>query len=88
MATLRKAVGIFSIAAIVAIGALTLTLGVVSATDIFVGPGENNTEIQQAVAIADPFDTVIVRDGIYNENVDVDVDNLTIQSENGSEKIQ
>jgi parallel beta-helix repeat protein len=80
-----KKVGIRSfIIAIGAIGALVLTTGMVSAADIFVGPGENYTLIQQAVAIADPFDTIIVRDGTYNENIDVTVDNVTIRSENGS----
>jgi len=29
-------------------------------------------------------DIIIVRDGTYNENVDVNVANLTIKSENGS----
>jgi nitrous oxidase accessory protein len=85
MTASRKAILMFSIAAIVAIGALVLNIGMVSAADIFVGPGENYTTIQSAVAIAFPFDTIIVRDGTYTENVDINVDNLTIQSENGSE---
>ena len=43
--------------------------------------------IQQAVDAASPGDTIIVRDGIYTENVDVDggQDHLTIKSENGSD---
>ena len=83
MVTSRKAIRIFSIAAIVAICALTL-LGVVSAADIFVGPGETYTTIQSAVNVSIPFDTIIVRDAIYTENVNVNVNNLTIRSENGS----
>jgi parallel beta-helix repeat protein len=85
MAPSRKAIGIFSIAAICAICALVLTMGVVSATDIPVGPGETYTTIQSAVAIANPFDTIIVHDDTYTENVNVNVDNLTIHSENGFE---
>jgi parallel beta-helix repeat protein len=70
--------------AICAIGALVLTSGVVCAADIFVGPGETYTSIQSAVTAANPFDTITVRDGIYTENIDVTVDNVTIRSENGS----
>ncbi len=84
MTTSRKAIWIFSLAAIVAICGLVLTSGGVSATDIYVGPGENYTTIHSAVAIANPFDTVIVRDGIYNENVNVNVAHITIRSDNGS----
>ncbi|MEA3323834.1 MAG: NosD domain-containing protein, partial [Euryarchaeota archaeon] len=51
---------------------------------IYVGPGETNTTIQGAVNNATSGDTIIVRDGTYNENVDVDVAHLTIRSENGS----
>jgi parallel beta-helix repeat protein len=62
-----------------------LAVGAVSAADIlFVGPGENYTSIQSAVDVSNPFDTIIVRDGTYTENVDVNVDNLTVRSENGS----
>jgi parallel beta-helix repeat protein len=46
--------------------------------------GANFTRIQDAITAARDGDTIIVRDGTYNENVDVNVDNLTIQSENGS----
>jgi parallel beta-helix repeat protein len=40
--------------------------------------------IQEAVDNAASGDTIIVRDGIYQENVDVYINNLTIMSENGS----
>jgi parallel beta-helix repeat protein len=70
--------------AIGAICALMLTSGVVCAADIFVGPSETYTTIQSAENVAVSYDTIIVRDGIYPENVDVDVAHLTIRSENGS----
>jgi len=46
---------------------------------------DNYTTIQQAVNLATPGDTIIVRDGTYPENVDV-YKTVTIQSENGSAK--
>lgn len=59
-----------------------LSVGCVSAaTTHYVNPGES---IQTAVDAASPSDTVIVRDGTYTENVDVNKC-LTIQSENGSD---
>jgi len=48
------------------------------------GSGCDYNSIQSAVAAADPFDTIIVRDGMYTENIDVTVDTVTIRSENGS----
>jgi len=45
---------------------------------------DNFTTIQQAVNAASSGDTIIVRDGTYTENVDVNTANLTIKSENGS----
>jgi len=72
----KKAGGIFGIAAIVAISALVLATGVASAVDRYVGPGETYTTIQSAENVAVSYDTIIVRDGIYSENVDVDVAHL------------
>jgi parallel beta-helix repeat protein len=72
------------IVAIVAICGLVLTIGIVSAADIFVGAGETYKTIQSAVTAANPFDIIIVRDGTYPENVNVNVNHLTIRSENGS----
>lgn len=54
---------------------------VTSATTIYV-PDDHET-IQEAVNAANEGDKVIVRDGTYKENVDVNKP-LTIQSENGS----
>jgi uncharacterized repeat protein (TIGR01451 family) len=60
------------------------TASVVSAGYIYVGPGENYTTIQDAVNAAGSGDTIIVRDGTYTENVDVNVEGLTIKSEHGA----
>lgn len=45
---------------------------------------EEGESIQAAVDAADNRDTIIVSDGTYTENVDVNTPHLTIQSENGS----
>jgi uncharacterized repeat protein (TIGR01451 family) len=65
------------------IAAFVLTLGMASATMIYVPEGGNQT-IQQAVDNASANDIIIVRNGTYSENVLVNVDNLTIRSEYGS----
>jgi parallel beta-helix repeat protein len=56
-------------------------VGTVSATDVYVP--DNYEKIQWAVDNASTGDTIIVRDGTYNENVDVSK-SLTIRSENGA----
>lgn len=53
-----------------------------SAADLYVGNGEDHGTIQDAINVATDGDTIIVRDGIYVENVIVDK-SLTITSENG-----
>jgi PGF-CTERM protein len=55
--------------------------GTAGAATIYV-PDDQGT-IQAAVTAANPYDTIIVRDGIYHENVDVGKQ-LTIRSENGA----
>ena len=80
MATSKKVIKVFSIATICV---LTLASGVASAADINVP--DDYSAIQQAVNAAVPGSTIIVRDGTYTENVNVDADNLTNQSENGSD---
>ena len=62
---------------------LSVFAGVVSATTIYV-PDDYAT-IHAAVNAANAGDTIIVRDGTYTENVDVNK-SLTIKSENGSVK--
>ncbi len=58
---------------------LTTTISETVATEsIYVSPGGS---IQVAVDEASPGDTIIVRPGVYNENIQVNQDNLTIISE-------
>ena len=57
-----------------------VSVGCVSATTHYVDPCQS---IQAAVDRAHPGDIIIVRDGTYTENIDVNK-SLTIQSENGS----
>ena len=59
---------------------LTFIIGSTSAATHHVNPGDS---IQDNVTAASAGDTIIVRDGTYNENVIV-AKRLTIQSENGS----
>ena len=56
---------------------------VASARTIYVP--DDYAKIQWAVDNASDGDMIIVRDGTYTENVDVNVDNLTLKSENGSD---
>jgi parallel beta-helix repeat protein len=59
-----------------------VNVGCVSAaTTRYVNPGDS---LQDVVDVADPGDTIIVRDGTYTENVEVNVANLTLRSEHGS----
>ncbi|MEA3281150.1 MAG: NosD domain-containing protein [Euryarchaeota archaeon] len=58
-----------------------VSVGCASGATHYVDPGES---IQAAVNTADPHDTIIVRDGTYTENINVNK-SLTIQSENGSD---
>jgi len=48
-------------------------------------PAADFTKIQDAVNAATSGDTIIVYPGTYTENVDVNKDHLTIQSENGAD---
>ena len=71
-----------------------LVFGILFATLAFVSIGcasgktiyvpDNYAKIQWAVDNASDGDTIIVRDGIYVENIDVKKEHLTIRSENGS----
>mgnify|MGYP000220986823 CR=1 FL=1 len=56
---------------------------VASARTIYVP--DDYAKIQWAVDNASDGDMIIVRDGTYTENVDVNVDDLTLKSENGSD---
>jgi parallel beta-helix repeat protein len=68
---------------IVLVVLVMFTAGVASAATLYVGTGEDYTTIQAAVNAASASDTIIVRDGSYSENVNVNK-TLTIESENGS----
>jgi len=50
---------------------------------IFVSEGNS---IQSAVDAANPGDIIIVDDGIYKENININKNNLILKSKNGSEK--
>jgi len=56
----------------------------VSASTLYVP--DDYTTIQAAVDAAGPGDVIVVRDGTYKENVDVNKPHLTIKSENGADK--
>ena len=56
--------------------------GVASATTYYVP--DDHEKIQWAVDNASDGDTIIVRDGVYVENIDVKKEHLTIRSENVS----
>lgn len=55
----------------------------VNAATIYVGDGETYITIQAGVDAASDGDTIIVKDGTYTENVDVNKQ-LTIRSQNGA----
>ena len=73
------------VTAILVVSVLAMFTSVASAADRHVGPGQTYSTIQSAVDAANEGDTIIVHDGTYNENVDVDVAHLTIQSHNGAD---
>ena len=60
-----------------------VTMPVATASPDVIYVPDNYPTIQQAIDNANPSDTIIVRDGTYNENVNV-YKSLTIRSENGS----
>lgn len=67
------------------LGWLPALVGQVEASPATIYVPDNYPTIQAAVDAASPGDTIIVRDGTYTENVDVNK-SLTICSENGAEK--
>jgi len=79
----RKWIPVVPAAALLLLTLAILAPAVSAAAEIWVPEGGNQT-IQQAVNNATPGDTIIVADGTYTENVDVNVDHLTIRSQNGS----
>jgi parallel beta-helix repeat protein len=68
-----------------AMNSVSEKVSVTTTTFITVGPsGCDYTKIQEAIDFANLGDTIIVTDGTYIENINVDK-RLTIKSENGSE---
>ena len=67
------------------LGGLSVLVGKVEASPAIIYVPDDYSTIQAAVNAASPGDTVIVRDGTYIENVDVNKDHLTIRSEHGAE---
>jgi parallel beta-helix repeat protein len=63
---------------------LSVFVSSVSASTLYVP--DDYTTIQAAVDAAGPGDVIVVRDGTYKENVDVNKPHLTIKSENGDDK--
>ncbi len=76
-----KKVGLLALIASLTLAFFIASVAVASAETIYVDGG--NQTIGQAVDNATAGDTIIVRDGVYNENVDVNKA-LTIRSENGA----
>jgi parallel beta-helix repeat protein len=77
----NKAYSILLFAGILAI----LAMGVANAEPETIYVPDNFPTIQAAVDAANPGDTLVVRDGTYTENVNVNKDHLTIRSENGAD---
>lgn len=76
-----KRFGLLALIASLTLAFFIASVAVASAETIYVDGG--NQTIGQAVDNATAGDTIIVRDGVYNENVDVNKA-LTIRSENGT----
>ncbi|RLF51130.1 MAG: hypothetical protein DRN19_03325 [Thermoplasmata archaeon] len=75
---------ILTIFGIVVIATLLSITGNAHAKVLYVGPWEEYTSIQDAIDNATDGDTIIVRDGVYYENIKV-TKRLMIKSENGSD---
>jgi len=63
--------------------------GIANVQPVSASPGiiyvpDDYTKIQWAVDNATSGDTIVVRDGTYTENIDVNKEHLTIKSENGA----
>ena len=73
---------LLSCAAFLFLCMLACVVGVASAKTIYVP--DDYLKIQWAVDNASDGDTIVVRDGVYYENIDINKPHLTIKSENGS----
>jgi len=70
----------------IALGTFSWAIPQVEASPATIYVPDDYATIQAAVDAASPGDTIIVRDGTYIENVVVNKERLTIQSQNGAEK--
>ena len=75
---------VVAVAVVLSVGMVAMPQEVAEANPGTIYVPDNFTTMQQAVNNATSGDTIIVRDGTYHENVDVNVAHLTIQSENGT----
>ena len=74
------------VTAILVVSVLVMfTAGASAATHTVCAEGCDYTSITAAEAASSSYDTIIVHDGTYTENVDVDVAHLTIRSQNGAD---
>ena len=71
------------VGAMLPLGALT-GHGQVTAAQATIYVPDHYSTIQAAVNAASPGDTVIVRNGVYTENVKISTDHLNVRSENGA----
>src|SRR2546423_8967925 len=74
-----RSAALAAVAALVASVAFALPA---QARTIYVGPGQS---IQSAVDSASPGDTIIVRPGVYRENVHINKDRITLKGSGRTE---
>jgi len=72
------------VALVLSLGVMAVPQEAVEAMQRTIHVPDDYQTIQQAVNNARAGDTIIVRDGVYRENLNVTVANLTIRSENGT----
>ncbi len=72
---------------IIYILAILVNTGFAGAATLNVGKGQAYASIQSAVEAANPGDTVVVNDGIYNENVLIKKNDITLIGKNREKTI-
>lgn len=68
---------------IILVASIFTGTGLASAAILEVGPGKNYATINSAIAAAGNGDTILVYPGTYNENITINVPNLTLKSVGG-----
>jgi len=81
---IKKEVGSVAVVVILVCSLFSVLLFTTASAGELIFVPNDYEKIQWAVDNASSGDTIIVRDGIYPENVVVNVENLTLRSENGS----